>query len=68
MKGYKHHWLIDFHRDFYECTVCKTVVTNEALLDAMSCDELVHDCLDRIAKGIVCKEPVEYALESKEQK
>ena len=58
-KGYKHHWDLDFNRDWYRCNVCKASISKDALLDTLLEEERIHDCLDRLANNYICKEPAE---------
>ena len=58
-KGYKHYWVLAFNRDWYQCTVCKTSISKDALFGAVFEEERIHDCLDRLAQKIICKEPKE---------
>ena len=57
--GYKHFWHTDYDLGSYICTVCKITITKQKLFDRLGCDELVHDCLDRIVHDKICKEPEE---------
>lgn len=54
--NYKHYWVLAFDRDYYRCSVCQTSITKEQLFGLMGEEERLHDCLDRIAKDVVCKE------------